>query len=59
MSIHLIQQQIQIKPDVYVCRIKTVPVDFCKLSNVVYNDVVNKTVYDELLTKVNVTDSSE
>ena len=29
-----------------------VPVDLCKLSNVVKNDVVKKTVYDKLVAKV-------
>ena len=32
---------------------KTVPVDLSKLSNVVKNDVVKKTVYDKLVAKVN------
>ena len=35
-----------------------VPVDLSKLSDVVKNDVVKKTVYDELVDKVNSTDSS-
>ena len=30
-----------------------VPVDFSKLSDVVKNDVVKKTVYDQLVAKVN------
>ena len=30
-----------------------VPVDLCKLSNVVKNDVVKKVVYDKLVVKVN------
>ena len=34
-------------------KLKTVPVDLCKLSNVVENDVVKKIVYDELIKKVN------
>ena len=33
-------------------KLKTVPVDLSKLSNVVKNDVVKKTVYDKLVTKV-------
>ena len=34
-------------------KLKTVPVDLSKLSNVVKNEVVKKTVYDKLVTKVN------
>ena len=34
-------------------KIKTVPADLSKLSNVVVNDVVKKTVYDKLVTKFN------
>ena len=34
-------------------RLKTVPVDLSKLSNVVNNDVVKKSVYDKLVSKVN------
>ena len=34
-------------------RLKTVPVDLSKLSNVVNNDVVKKSVYDKLVAKVN------
>ena len=37
-------------------KLKTVPADLSKLSNVV--DVVKKTVYDELITKVNAVDPS-
>ena len=36
----------------------TVPVDLSKLSNVVKNEVVKKTVYDKLVTKVNNIDTS-
>ena len=36
-----------------------VPVDLSKLSDVVKNDVVKKTVYDKLVTKVNNIDSSD
>ena len=36
-----------------VDKLKAVPVDLSKLSNVVKNDVVKKTVYDKLVTKVN------
>ena len=35
-----------------------VPVDLSKLSNVVKNDVVKKTVFDELVEKVNKIDAS-
>ena len=34
-------------------KLKTVPVDLSKLSNVVDNDVVKKTVFDKLVAKVN------
>ena len=34
-------------------KLKTVPVDLAKLSNVVKNDVVKKTKYNKLVTKVN------
>ena len=36
-----------------------VPVDLTKLSDVVKNDVVKKTVYDKLVAKVNIIDTSE
>ena len=36
-----------------------VPTDLSKLSNVVKNDVVKKTVYDKLVAKVNPIDSSD
>ena len=36
-----------------------VPVDLSKLSNVVKNDVVKKTVYDKLVAKVNNIDTSD
>ena len=35
-----------------------VPVDLSKLSDVVKNDVVKKTVYEKLVAKVNSTDTS-
>ena len=38
---------------VKIGKLKTVPVDLSKLSNAVDNDVVKKTLYDELVTKVN------
>ena len=36
-----------------------VPVDLSKLSNVVKNDVVKKTIYDKLVAKVNHADTSD
>ena len=39
-------------------KLKTVLIDLSKLSNVVNNDVVTKTVYDKLLAKVNNIDTS-
>ena len=39
-------------------KLATVPVDLSKLSNVVKNEVVKKTVYDKLLNKVNNIDTS-
>ena len=36
-----------------VDKVKTVPTDLSKLSNVVDNNVIKKTVYDKLFTKVN------
>ena len=39
-------------------KLKTVPVDLSKLSNVVKNEVVTKTVYDKLVAKVNNIDTS-
>ena len=41
-----------------VDKLKTVLIDLSKLSNVVNNDVVTKTVYDKLLAKVNNIDTS-
>ena len=41
-----------------VDKIKTVPVDLSKLSNVVKKDVVKKTVYDKLVAKVDNIDIS-
>ena len=40
-----------------VNRLKSASVYLSKLSNVVYNDVAKKTVYDKLVTKVNVIDT--
>ena len=39
-------------------KLKTVPVDLSKLSNVVNNDVVKKTAYDKLVAKINNIDIS-
>ena len=39
-------------------KLKPVPTDLSKLSNVVKNDVVKKDVYNKLVTKVNAVDSS-
>ena len=36
-------------------KLKTVPVDLAKLSNVIKNDVVKKTEYNKLVTKVDTT----
>ena len=41
-----------------VDKLKTVPVDLSKLSNVVNNEVVKKIVYDKLVAKVNNIDTS-
>ena len=40
-------------------RLAPVPVDLSKLSDVVKNDVVKKTVYDKLVAKVNNIDTSD
>ena len=40
-------------------KLKTVPFDLSKLSSVVNNDVVKRTVYDKLVTKVNAIDTNE
>ena len=40
-------------------KLAPVPVDLSKLSDVVKNDVVKKTVYDKLVTKVNNIDTSD
>ena len=39
-------------------KLKTVPIDLSKLSNVVNNDVVKKTVYYKLVANVNNIDTS-
>ena len=41
-----------------VGKLKAVPIDLSKLSNVVNNGVVKKTVYDKLAAKVNNIDTS-
>ena len=51
-----------LKPEAYkldINKLVPVPTDLSKLSNVVKNDVVKKTVYDKLVTKVNSTDTSD
>ena len=42
----------------YIDKLAPVPVDLSKLSDVVKNDVVKKTVYDKLVPKVNNIDTS-
>ena len=42
-----------LKTEVDVDKLAPVPVDLSKLSNVVKNDIVKKTVYDKLVVKVN------
>ena len=39
-------------------KLKTVPVDLAKSSNVVKNDVIKKTEYDKLVAKVNGIDNT-
>ena len=39
-------------------KLKTAPVDLSKLRNVVNNEVFKKTLYDKLVAKVNVIDTS-
>ena len=43
----------------YIDKLTPVPNDLAKLSNVVKNDVVKKTVYDKLVDKVNNIDITE
>ena len=54
---HLASLKTEIK-NIDVDKIKTVPADLSKLSNVVNNHVVKKTVYDKLVAKVNNIDTS-
>ena len=42
-----------------IVKLVPVPADLSKLSNVVKNDVVKKTDYNKLVTKVNNTDTSD
>ena len=50
--IYLIMQYLK-RDKINVDKLKTVPVDLNKLSNVVNNEVIKKTVYDKLFAKVN------
>ena len=51
---------LKIKVDKLVSdRLKHIPFDFSKLSNIVEEDVVKKTEYDELVKNVNAIDTSE
>ena len=43
--------------EIDVDKLNTVPVDLSKLNNVVNNDVIKKTLYDKLVTKVNAIDT--
>ena len=40
-------------------KLAAVPVDFSKISDLVKNDVVKKTLYDKLVAKVNSIDTSD
>ena len=45
-----------LKPEIEkldICKLETTPINLSKLSDVVKNEVVKKTVYDELVKKVN------
>ena len=42
-----------LKTEVDIDKLVPVPVDLSKLSNIVKNDIVKKTVYDKLVVKVN------
>ena len=42
----------------HINKLVPVPVDLSKLSDVVKNDIIKKTVYDKLVTKVNSIDTS-
>ena len=61
--IHLNQQDklfsLKAKIDkIDVDKLKTVPVDLSKLSNIVKNEVVKKTVYDKLVAKLSKIDTT-
>ena len=56
--IYLIMQYLK-GDKIDVDKLKTVPVDLNKLSNVVNNEVIKKTVYDKLFAKVNNIDNIE
>ena len=43
--------------EIDVDKLNTVPVDLSKLNNVVNNDVIKKTLYNKLVTKVNAIDT--
>ena len=43
---------------IYAGKLKTIPVDLAKLSNVVKNNVVKKTEYNKLVTKVDKIDTT-
>ena len=45
--------------EIDVDKLKTIPADWCKLSNVIDNDVVKKSVYDKLFIKGNAIGTNE
>ena len=45
--------------EIDIRKLKNVPADLSKLSNVVNNDVVKKTLYDKFATKINAIDTSK
>ena len=45
--------------EIDIRKLKNVPADLSKLSNVVNNDVVKKTSYDKFATKINAIDTSK
>ena len=55
---NLLDLKAEIEKKIDVGKLKTVPVDLSKLSNVVNNDVTKKTVYDKLVGKINNIDTS-
>ena len=54
----MFQKIFQLTYKLDIGKLITAPVDLSKLSNVVKNDVVKKTVYDELVPKINAIDTS-